>query len=926
MQYSLDYYFNEKEFCFYLEDRVTKFEDLFNKYKDDKTTNIIDDIYEITKGNYIYPLKSPGNVHFVFPDGAEKEIFISSCNHIIDICAKFKSYDFFYCNDESEKYINFDISNINKIYPVKKIKITIKQHRDIYDINNKVIKDYSELSPKTLSLEYKKYLKFPLNIEENSNFFNHTEERKNFFECLDAILKGKNIFLPICGLEGIGMTSSILAYCRMKIKYFYFYFNVRAFSELLKTNNEEEIKKLLIIELTHCLNPIPLHNAVENILNYKSYNCNTLEFLIKILKNIHLFGVLIIDQYKTSYDEGYNFLKELINEFNSSMNIILLSSMNEDDVKLSIIKGLKREKLSEENFFLNYLYISKLAYISDDYIKNLSDDEKIVLDGFGNLFSIFYEIMEFKKENNGIFNKEIFLKKIKGDIKNNLITFYKGEDKIKIYYILKKLNDLDSEKIKKDKILKDFHNIPFRYIQLNINNNYIFKIDTINDDTEFTFNYIYKNFFTIINELKSEYFEAIKNDEYVIENIKKEMKPLKFEDNTFDYIWGSKEFNREKLIRRIAISSFYNLNNDDCKKIKKVLEEHNDGEGAILSQNLTNAAYFDKYIFVKINNNNFKLYYIQITTKKEPKDRLTITFLNDIFGYIIAFLKEKFEIIIAQNFFCYIFDENFPDTETIEYCIQFKLDYLLFNQKNNSMNYPKGKINEYKMRKKIFEYNINFGFEKEFEIQKFYPKVMDLDETKKFIKRKRFFTEKKNYQNENDLVQKFVLRENYYKSIERNFKNKKKIDFNDREEEINDYLVEKEFLGKNLVGILHLIPDQKEYIQLLNNLGLTDSMIDNFFTIIGKDRKKFLISNIKEIPYYIPSLLIPEYKTYIIVKTEDKLFYQDYQKKKSYNLTDKAEEDFNISYNENWKLYVISLINGNLSREINSDKFKILYK
>ena len=73
-------------------------------------------------------------------------------------------------------------------------------------------------------------MKYSVNIQDKTNFFNLTKERKEFFELLDNKLKSNNIFLPICGPEGIGKTSSILAYCRIKIITNYLYFNAREFS------------------------------------------------------------------------------------------------------------------------------------------------------------------------------------------------------------------------------------------------------------------------------------------------------------------------------------------------------------------------------------------------------------------------------------------------------------------------------------------------------------------------------------------------------------------------------------------------------------------------------------------------------------------------------------------------------------------------
>lgn len=399
MIYSYEFFFNEEELCFYLEDKVTKIEEFFNKHKSDENTKIKGEKYLIQIQNKIYPLISPAKVIFIFPDETKKEIFIACYEHIRAILEKYNSYDFFYNKDDNDNYIKFIIQEIAFIYPVKKIKISIKEHKEIYNLNNEIINTYSELNPKNLSIAYKKYLKLSYNIKGNSNFFNYTNERKSFFEYLDSKLTQNNIFIPICGPEGIGKTSSILAYCKMKIESYYFYYNVRTFSDLLKNNKKEEIKQLLIEELSHCcLLAKQLHYTIENILKYHSYNCNPIEFLINILSNIKILRVLIIDQYKTAFDEEYKYLKQLVKVYKPYMNIILLSSMNEDDVKLSIIKGIKKEKMTDDNFFLEYLYISKLAYISEDYKNSLSEAEKDTLELFGNLYSIYYEIIEFKKK------------------------------------------------------------------------------------------------------------------------------------------------------------------------------------------------------------------------------------------------------------------------------------------------------------------------------------------------------------------------------------------------------------------------------------------------------------------------------------------------------------------------------------------------
>ena len=76
-------------------------------------------------------------------------------------------------------------------------------------------------------------------------------------------------------------------------------------------------------------------------------------------------------------------------------------------------------------------------------MKLLNDKEKKVLNLFGNLYPIFYEIIEFKKVNYGFFNKGKFLEKIDNTVKKNLKNYYKKEDKIDIHNLLTDLIDIE---------------------------------------------------------------------------------------------------------------------------------------------------------------------------------------------------------------------------------------------------------------------------------------------------------------------------------------------------------------------------------------------------------------------------------------------------------------------------------------------------
>ena len=440
----------------------------------------------------------------------------------------------------------------------------------------------------------------------------------------------------------------------------------------------------------------------------------------------------------------------------------------------------------------------------------------------------------------------------------------------------------------------------------------------IDDNSEYKFHYLFNYFIYIINNLIGELSKIINENKSLLEGVKKGIEPHNFENNVFRHIWGFKKFNGETINHKTKVSSIYNLSDEDIKKIQIIIKEVNDDEGVIIEQENSNAAFFDAGIIVKINENQWKLYLIQTTKIKSADERLTITFLNDIFGFIKEFLLKKCKINIIKNYFCYIFDEESKDKNTIEYCKKEKLDYLFYNSSERKLNKENIYLKEYKMKQKLFESNKNnFSYTKDFEIKKYYPKInISFEDTKEFLRRKRKIIKNKEYLTKEGLIERLNNKQKYFSSINNNFKREKEIDYNDREEEINNFLVDTEFKNKNLVGIKISVPNQKDCKKKLNDLGLGDNVINNFFEILKKDKNHYLFLNIEEIDLFIPSIFIPEYLNYIIIKTEDKLYYQDYENKISVDLSNKNKEDFIVIYNENWKYIAITLINKNLAGEI----------
>ena len=166
-----------------------------------------------------------------------------------------------------------------------------------------------------------------------------------------------------------------------------------------------------------------------------------------------------------------------------------------------------------------------MTIVSDDDLNSLNKSEKEVLGFFGNLYPIFYEIIDFKKKNNNNFSKSDFLDKKSKGIKNNLLTYFKTEDKIKIYNALSELFSLELSTLTKETFLTVYEYIPFRYIQLSINEKFSFRMSEIKDNDKYRFQYLYNYFVNIINILIGEFYQIIQKDSTLIENAKKGMKP-----------------------------------------------------------------------------------------------------------------------------------------------------------------------------------------------------------------------------------------------------------------------------------------------------------------------------------------------------------------------------------------------------------------
>ena len=231
--------FDETCFKFYLSYEKTTFEELYNQTicdikekdnaKEEGNIKKIDDIKEILKKeengfifkiieykNSLYSFSNPHKIKFIFPNGKFTEIYISNVDQIYFLIKKYNCSYLVQKTDSGE----FKEEGLQKNIPYKSIKLyTFKIEENLFKESNKIIDDYTNLQPLDLSLYYNEYIDFYGFINNKHKFFIFSKERKEFFEYLSDEIKNSNKFICICGPEGTGKSTSILAFCRMNFIY-----------------------------------------------------------------------------------------------------------------------------------------------------------------------------------------------------------------------------------------------------------------------------------------------------------------------------------------------------------------------------------------------------------------------------------------------------------------------------------------------------------------------------------------------------------------------------------------------------------------------------------------------------------------------------------------------------------------------------------
>lgn len=869
--------FNQEDYTFKTYSGIL-FENFYEKNKD-KIIKGINNIELIDEGNYRYYFKNPHKIKITFLDGTKKEIYFANINQFYSINKLIKEQFRIEIKDKNNIYVrSMDIPQCFESDDIKYVNALIDKEDFIMAKEFKQIDD--ELTLQDLSLDYKYYLEDSFLIDNKTNYFLNTKERKEFFEFLNEKLKTQRL-LAICGLEGIGKTASILAY----LKYYepsYFYFNIKSINKRLEKKDKNEVKKILLREMYHFIGKFEevkqLYENLENILNNNHTAMDILYEIIRLIQN--MVSVIVIDQYKTKYDNEYEILKNIINS-NESNKMIIISSMNEEDIRKSIIISIQSVfGLIKEKPFLDYYYIIKLVEVRKEDINKLSEPKKKLLMEFGNLYIYYYKIIKLKNYSN---LSTTFKKNIEEEISKKVNEYFIGKDINNLYNIFEYVIMNENQEMKLEDCLKNIENIPLRYFYLKYENNNIIKFSDLDKNCVISFNYAFdylKEFFLFsFNKIFIKFNTQGSDKEF--------QDPLNLEKIFGIYLWGSRKdikFNKVNMnfAKLFKINSLIDIKDEYITSLSKIIENLKKKESILIFQTDKNARMFDLGILMKNNDENYDLYLIQITNKKESYERLTVTSLNDNINYLNGYLSKKLDIKIKNNYFFYVFNKLNLDIASKSYCEQNKIDYILFDPDTLTIS-NNVSLNPLKYYLPALKFNNQLtNDERMIKI----PKLLftedtlteeNLKNTKAFLGKKRELLQQNDIKELKDLM-----------SYETKILNLKKpvTNYERKEFIVNNYLLSGQFKNQKIYGISY---EKTENI----NLEFNEIQLSNLFQLCGKSLDNDIIFKIDNLPEFNINTYLPEYGCFIIFCSKsNKKYFFDFINDLYYDLEDRTSNSF----------------------------------
>ena len=903
-------FYDEKNCKFMAADSIS-FEDLYSQYKDKIKKDDIDNEF-IQDGDFIYLYNNPHIIHFILPcelekekEEIKKEIFVANMNQFSFLNEKFGFGFKITISDDSINYSNGLV--ITECFKAKYIKyVNAVIDKNDFICSNKYLSNKDSLGLNDLSINYKYYLENSNLVDDDNNFFINSEKRKEFFELLNKYIKNKDKLLALCGLEGIGKTVSILGYLK-KCKLSYYYFNVKAIDKLLSSNKNQEVIKVLLTETYNFIefsSAQEYYNLIKQILNKNSSVMNVLNEIINIIQ--YKVVVIVVDQYEAKYDENYTKLKNIINMIYSKM--IIISSMNEDDIRNSILLSIKSAlNINDIRPLLDYYYIIDLVKVSKDDLNKFNEKQKKLLGEFGNLYTYYYKIKNLI--NNEDYLEKEFKNGINKEMDNKVQEYFKNRQNSELFHAFKYLIMNDNEEMSLKDCYQYFNNIPLRYYSLKHANKNINKFSDLNIESKISFNSAYNYIIEyFLYYLRKTWVEIHIKGNDISYRINQEAINLEYFFGYF--LWG---FRNKEILKDIKIkayqkvNSIFEMNENSINSLKNKIKNLGEGESILLIQENQNAKIFDVGILER-KKKGYNLYLFQVTNKKESNERVTLTELNDNINYLNGYFSFELGIEFKNNYFCYIFNYKNPDKATITYCIQNNINYLLFDLENLSLQGDL-KLKPLNYELPILKYSDNFcNIIKMIKIDKLQFSECESNKKDNLKVTKEFLTKKRKLMNDKS----FSLKElNELKSYESSLNNNVKNTTNYERKEfiINNYLLSNKYKNKKIYGVSY-----KKNKKNCDLITFTENEKKNLFNLCKKDLNNDNIFLINEVEIYNFNVK-PEFGCFIIFdSTAHKKFYFDFTNQIYYNLEDNTSESLINKILVNCgKFYSIIFLNKNIS-------------
>ena len=608
-------------------------------------------------------------------------IFIYSIEHLDLILKKMQYNNPFYISKYSNEFNKLDDLNskwdifIEEEITIEEFLFSKNENKKIYDDQIKLLNEFKKLIKENYSFSYniisyniRNYLELLPNADLNEKFHyvNSPERIRLEMDVNKFLLDNDNYIYAIYGPYGIGksLTALIIQKYLFINNYKSIYINLKYFAKNISLDSKFQT---LISECFFlCENPEELEEYHKLLLGNKSKN---IWYCLQIIYN-HLKDkkkelsqyLFIIDQYKMNYDENYSVLNF------PNLHIFILSSINDKDIKnslISMLKGIKPkikyhfiEKLIKDTFKGIILkYKEKIVTkISGDF--NMTNDEKFefiscILNLFGNLPRFISLLLNKYSNIFDLLNEEY--KKIFSKI----FEFFKYNN-VEIVEKLKNDNFLSStelKSLKKYDFASYLSDIPLKYIKF------------FSDNNQYYLNYS----FPLCEKILEDYilfnksintFKIINKDNPVGIN--------------FEFILNKsmRVFELFKIDGYIEVNSIVELKlNDNYKYIDK--NYFNSKNNVLIAQSKPNGKAFDFCIYKTVQQILILLQSKYIINNDNVD---TFLYYKKYAEIIVKLFKDKFEVNINKIYFLYIssYEYNINRKEDVLKCLNSKQINCIF--------------------------------------------------------------------------------------------------------------------------------------------------------------------------------------------------------------------------------------------------------